>query len=269
MNDPLSPPPGGSRPQPDPQPTAAADGAPPGPDPAAIPLGDRFLLVVRRPWLAMRAVAERPAASAALGVVFLLMALYTAVNVHILVPEQSEWQLEHVSGEQAAALENQMELFGDPPVWLRVAAGLGAGFSVAIFAVLVPGLLLHVFLRLSEGQGTLRQTVGVVCWAGLIPYGLRTLLSWLVVILTGSGRLAGLTLASFLPDPNPQSVGYMLANLFGDPFLYWMLWVVVLGAMQAHRLSFNRTLMVVAATYVLLSAVPVGFSLLGQVLAGQ
>ncbi len=245
-------------------PGAGGDGAPP-----AQGLSDRYVQVIVAPAAAMRAVAERPAWLAALGVIFLLLTLYTAINVHTLVPEQTEWQLAHAPAAQIEALERQIELFSDPPAWLRVVAGLGSGFSVALFAVLVPGLLLHLFLRLSEGQGSLRQTLGVVSWAGLTAYGVRTLLSWIIVILTDSGRRAGLTLASLLPEPNPQSVGYMLANLYGDPFAYWMLWVIVLGAMQTHRLAFGRALVVIAATYVLLSAVPIGFTLLGQTLSGR
>jgi hypothetical protein len=234
-----------------------------------VSLIDRFILLVRRPWSAMHAVADQPAVMIALGIVFLLMTLYTAVNVHIIVPEQTEWQIEHAPVDHIPALEQNIELFSDPPVWLRLAAGLGSGFSVALFAVLVPGLLLHLFLRLSEGQGSLRQTLGVVGWAGLIPYGLRTLISWVIVVLTDSSRLAGLTLASVLPDPNPQSVAYITANLYGDPFMYWMLWVMVLGIMQTHRLAFGRALAVTAATFVLLSAIPIGFTLLNQVLTGR
>lgn len=254
----------------DPTGIAGAHGA----EPSAIPptppgLSDRFVQVFASPWFAMRSVAERPAAFLALLTVFVIMALYTAVNLHILIPEQTELQIEHARPEQIEALEQQINLFSDPPVWLRVAAGLGGGFSGALFAVFVPGLLLHIFLRLSEGQGTLRQTLGVVCWAALIPYGLRSVLSWVIIILTDSGRHAGLTLASLLPDPNPQSAFYIAAGLYGDPFMYWMLWVVVLGVMQAHRLAFGRAAVVTAATYVLLSAVPIGFSLLGQALSGR
>ena len=240
------------------------------PPPApSLALGDRFVLLLRRPWSAMQEVVERPSVMVALGAIFLLMTLYTALNVHTLVPEQAEWQLEHATADRIEVLESQIELFLDPPAWLRAIAGLGSGFSIALFAVLLPGLLLHLFLRLSEGRGRLRQTLGVVSWAGLIPYGLRTLLSWVIVILTDSGRLAGLTLASLLPDPNPQSVAYVAASLYGDPFTYWMLWIIVLGVMQAHRLAFGRALVVTAATYVLVSAVPIGFTLLNQILTAR
>jgi hypothetical protein len=232
-------------------------------------LGDRFAQVLLAPAAAMRAVAERPAWFVPIAAIGLLMTLYTAVNVHVLVPEQAEMQMDHAPAAQLEALQQQIAMFSDPPAWLRVVAGLGSGVSVALFAVLAPGLVLHLFLRLSEGGAAARQTVGVVAWAGLIPYGLRTLLSWLIVAATGSGRQAGLTAASLLPEPDPQSLGYMLANLYGDPFVYWMLWVIVLGVVQVHRLPAGRVLTVVAATYILLSAVPLGFTLLGQTLGGR
>lgn len=229
-------------------------------------IGDlnRCQLLLINPRAAMQAVAARPAVFLALLLVFVLMTMFMAANVHILMPEQAEWQLDDAPAAQIEALEKQIDMFSDPPVWLRLGVGLGTGFSIALFTVLVPGLLLHLFLRLSEGQGSLRQTLGVVSWAGLIPYGLRTVLSWIIVIVTGSGRQAGLTLASFLAEPNQRSVSYVAANMYGDPFIWWMLWVIVLGVMQAHRLAWGRAFGVTVATYALLSVVPLGFTLLGQ-----
>lgn len=253
------------------EPTAATpgfSGGQPGANPPP-PLSQRFVQVFTAPRRAMAAVAVRPAWLPPALLICGLMILYTAVNMHIILPEQTELQLEHATGAQVEMLEKQLDQFSDPPAWLRVLMGLGAGLSVLVFAVLLPGWLLHLFLRLSEGKGTVKQTIGVVCWAALIPYGLRTLLSWIIVVGTGSGRFAGLTLASVLPNPNPQSLTYTIAGVYGDPFTYWMLWVILLGVMIVHRLPFVRSLTVIAATYVLLSVFPIGGSLLGQVLAGR
>lgn len=242
---------------------AAAAGPPP------LSLSERVVKVFVAPTVAMREVAARPAWLVPLGLVWLLIWVYTAANLHIILPEQTERQIAHAPDAQVEMLYEQLELFGDPPAWLRVLMGLGSGLSAALFAILLPGLVLHLFLRLSEGAGTARQTLGIVCWAGLIPYGLRTLLSWLIVGVTGSGVHAGLTAASLMPEGNPASLGHVIANLYGDPFVYWMLWVVLLGVMQVHRLAFNRALTVIVATYVLLSAVPIGFTLLGQVIGAR
>ncbi|HOX24882.1 MAG TPA: YIP1 family protein [Candidatus Krumholzibacteria bacterium] len=241
-------------------PTPAA--APPAAPPA--PVSERFVQVFTAPARAMAAVAARPAWLVPALVIAILMLLYTAVNMHIFMPEQTEAQLEHATGPQAEALEKQLELYSDPPIWLRIVMGLGAGLGVVLFAILVPAWVLHLFLRLSSGQGAARQTIGVVCWAAIIPYVLRTVLSWVILVGTGSGRSAGLTAASLLPDANPQSVSYTIASLYGDPFMYWMLWVVVLGVSQVHRLPVSRSVIVVAATFALLSVFPIGFTLLGQ-----
>lgn len=238
------------------------------PTPDEPSLGERFVDVFTAPVKAMDAVAVRPAWVVPALVVFALMFVYTAVNMHIIMPAQTEMQLEHATDAQAAALETQLEMFTDPPVWLRVLVGLGAGLGVVLLGALVFGLVLHLFLKLSEGQGTVKHTLGIVYWSGLIAYGLKTLLSWIVVVLTGSMQMATLSAASLIPDPNPQSLSYVLAGLFGDPFVYWMLAVAVIGVSRVHLIPVVRAAVVVVATYVLLSAIPVGFTLLGQMVSG-
>jgi len=233
------------------------------------PIGERFVDVFTAPVKAMKGVAERPAWVIPCLVLFAIMALYTAANVHIMVPEQSEMSLAFASNEQAAGLEQQIEMFLEPPLWLRLVAGIGAGLTVVIFTILIPGLLMHLFLKLSGGVAQAGQTLGVVFWSGLIAYGLRTILGWIIIVVTGSARHAGLTATSFMSDPNPQSVPYMLAGLYGDPFMYWMMFVVVLGLAIVHRLEFSRVAIVAVATYVLLSAIPIGFTLLGQAFSGR
>lgn len=220
---------------------------------AAASLTDRAVQVIVAPAVAMRAVFDRPAWLAPLGVICLLVWLFTAFNVHIMMPESVERQLAHAPAAQVEMLEHQLDMFSDPPPWLR----------------LLTGLVLHSFLRLSEGKGKLRQTLGVVSWAGLIAYGLRTMLSWVIVAVTGSGTYAGLTAASLMSDANPSSVPFVVAGIYGDPFIYWMLWVVLIGVIVVHQLPRSRALIVVAATYVLLSIVPIAFTLLGQAVGGH
>ncbi len=227
------------------------------------PLGGRFIDVVTAPAKAMAAVAAQPAWLVPASVLFALMFLYRAANVHVLVPAQLEMTLE-AGGAGSEAIHAQMDLFTDPPVWLRVVSGLGAGFTVVVFSLLVPGLILHLFTRLSSGSAELKQTLGVVFWAGLIAYGLRTVLGWIVLVATGEARYAGLTAASFLHGVDPQSVLFSVAGLYGDPFMYWTLWVVAIGLATCHRLPLGRAVTVVAATYVLGSALPIGMAIISQ-----
>jgi hypothetical protein len=248
------------------QPTSPTDSA--GPPAGSPSLGERISDVFVAPTRAMIATAANPAWWLPALIVFVIMFLFTAVNAHLLMPAQTEMQLQHASGAELEALEQQMAMFEDPPVWLRIVSGLGAGFGVTILGGMIFALIVHLFLRLSEGSGRLGQTVGVVFWSGLIAYGLKTVLAWVVLVVTGSAQAAGLTLASLFPDPDPQSLPYLLATLFGDPFVWWMLAVAVIGMACAHRLTWGRAATVVAATYVLLSAVLVGFNLLGQAVSG-
>ena len=199
----------------------------------------------------------------------LILALYTAVNMHIIMPETFERQLEFASGDEAVVIEQQLEMFTDPAVWLRVLVGLGAGLFGGILTILLPTLVLHLFLKLSEGQGQLKQSLGVVFWASLIAYGWRTLVSWVIVVVTGSSHWANLTVTGFLADVNPQSLPMTLAQLYGDPFMYWTLAVAVLGLAMAHRLTLGRVAVVTVATYVLLSAIPIAATLLGRAMSGS
>ncbi len=151
---------------------------------------------------------------------------------------------------------------------LRVVSGLGAGIGMAILGGLVFGLILHVFLKLSEGQATTKQTLGMVYWAGLIGYGLKTILSWIVLVVTQNVQLSALSVTSLMPDGNPQSLAFVLAGWFGDPFVWWMLAVLSIGAVIVHRLPMVRGATVVVATYTLLGAVMAAFTLIGSALSG-
>lgn len=231
-------------------------------------LGERITDVFVAPSRAMQAVADRPAWWFPALIVFVLMFLYTALNAHILMPAQTQMQLENAPPAQRDMLEEQLELFQDPPVWLRLISGIGAGFGVVILGGLIFAIITHMFLKLSEGQGRIGQTVGVVFWSGLIAYGLKTVLSWVVLVVSGSVTAASLTAAALLASPDPQSIGYVLASMFGDPFVWWMLVVSAIGMTFSHRIPFARAATVVGATFMLLSAVLVGFTLLGQAVSG-
>ncbi|MEZ4386677.1 MAG: YIP1 family protein [Candidatus Krumholzibacteriia bacterium] len=236
-------------------------------DPGSPSLGERVSDVFVAPVRAMRAVAVRPAWWLPALLAFLVVGLFTLANVQQLMTAQMEARLETATSQQAAAIEQQLEMFADPPVWLRVLTAVGAGLGVVVSG-LIFALVCHLFLRLSEGQGRLGQSVGVVFWAGLIAYGLKTILGWIVLVATGSVRATGLTAAALLPDANQQSVGVVVANLLGDPFAWWMLAVIALGMAVCHRLQVSRAAVVIVATYLLLGAVMVGLTLIQQFVSG-
>jgi len=230
-------------------------------------LGERITDVFVAPRRAMAATALKPAWWLPALLSLAIVGVFTAVNVHTITPAQLEAQLESAPAAQVPVLEQQLEMFMDPPTWLRVVTGLGAGVGVfvggAVFA-----MICHLFLKLSEGRGRMGQSMGVTFWAGLIAYGLKSLLSWGVLVATGSVKAMSLTAVALLPDFDPSSMPAMIASFFGDPFLWWMLVVVVIGMARAHTLPTRSAATVVVATYALLMALMIGLQVVSKALTG-
>ncbi len=95
-------------------------------------LGERITDVFVAPGRAMLATANRPAWWLPALISCLVILLFTMVNVQQITTVQREAQLEEASSDQAAMLEKQLELFEDPPVWLRALSGLGAAVGVLV-----------------------------------------------------------------------------------------------------------------------------------------
>jgi len=252
------------------QDSTARPGEPLPPVPVAeASLWERVPLVVTSPLEVFARVKRRPGWWLPGLLILVLVGLYTAVNLHTVMPENLERQLATADGgTQREMLEKQLDLFSDPPPWLRLVSGFGAGIG-AWLMLLIPGLIYHLFLKLSEGKATVGQTLGVTYWAGLIPFGVKTVLSWVLLVLTGSVAAAQATgVAALLGDRDPQSLPFLLAAFFGDAFMIWYLVLLVLGFALVHGVSRQRAAVVTIATYVLVSAVQITLTLLGQAMGG-
>lgn len=230
-------------------------------------LGERITDVFVAPSKAMEATAHSPAWWLPALVAVVVVAAFTYVNVDTITPAQLEAQLESASGQQVEVLEQQLDMFADPPSWLRLISGAGAGIGVFLGGTIF-ALLCHLFLKLSEGQARVGQSMGVVFWAGLIAYGLKTILQWLVLVTTGSVKFMTLTLAVLLPGYDPGATPFLLAGFYGDPFVWWMLFVVVVGMARAHQLTARAAATVVLATYGLLTAVMIGIQVISKSFSG-
>jgi hypothetical protein len=233
-------------------------------EPASPTLADRFVDVFTSPRRAMNAVAERPLWSVPFLVIFLLMALYAAANVQLITLAQQESMSEFVAPGQEGLFAERLERYQDPSVALRTWQGIQTGLGSTFIALLVPAVVLFGFCRLSEGSGSFKGTLGVVFWSGLILYGLKTILGWIVLVLTGNVSLAYLSLQSVLPVQNPMHPAFAAAGLLGDPFFWWMLWVIALGLARVHRLAERRALVVVLASHGLFSGVLIGIVALAR-----
>ncbi len=248
-------------------PPAGGSTAPADPDaaaPASPTLADRFVDVFTSPRRAMNAVAQRPLWSVPFLVIFLLMSLYAAANVQLITLAQQESMSEFVAPGQEGLFAERLERYQDPSPALRTWQGIQTGLGTTFIALLVPAVVLFGFCRLSEGTGSVKGTLGVVFWAGLILYGLKTILGWILLVLTGDVSLAYLSLQSVLPVQNPMHPAFAAAGLLGDPFFWWMLYVIALGLARVHRLAERRALVVVLASHGLFSAVLIGIVALAR-----
>ncbi len=237
---------------------------PSAPSPAGSPPAERFVDVFTQPRRAMDGVAERPLWSLPFLVIFLLMTLYAAANVQLITLAQQESMREFLPAGQEEIFEERLERYQDPSVPLRLWQGIQTGLGTTFIALLVPAVVLFGFCRLSEGTGSFKGTLGVIFWSGLIMYGLKTILGWVVLVATGNVALSYLSLQSFMPGQNPLHPLFAAAGLLGDPFFWWMLWVVALGLARVHRIAEQRALVVVLATHGLLSVVLIGITALAR-----
>lgn len=231
-------------------------------EPVRESLGERIPLLITNPTRAFEAIQRRPAWWLPGLILIGLMVTYMALNCHLILPASMD--AADAPAAQRAAMEKQIEMFSDPPTWLRVVIGLSTGLGVWVM-VLVFGLIYHLFLRLSEGKGSVGQSLGVVYWAGLVPYGLKTIVGWAILVATGSVTGAQATgLAFLVRDQGQKSVVYQLATWFGDAFAIWGTVLTIIGFAVVHRLPRRRAAIVTVAVYVLLAAVMIGISALGK-----
>ena len=237
---------------------------PPAPPPAGSPPAERFIDVFTQPRRAMDGVAQRPLWSLPFLVIFLLMMLYAAANVHLIVVDEYEGLRALMPAEQSETFEQMVEEVSDPTLSMRFRQGIYSALGVVFFWLLVPATALYGFCRLSEGVGSFHGTLGVIYWAGLIAFGLKTLLGWLVLVISGDVALSYLSLQSLLSERNPMNPLFFVAGLLGDPFFWWMLWVVALGLARVHRIAEQRALVVVLATHGLFSVVLIGITALAR-----
>lgn len=220
-------------------------------------VGARLVALIANPARLMSAVAIRPLWLVAGLLLVLVVALYSAATLHISAPEQmelmrdsrlmsvlpeEEWQKQY-----AAALE--------PTLSKRLTTGLGAGVSSWVMAIGF-GAVLALFARLSGGSGTVKQTLGVVGWASLIPFGVGSLIKWPLVVLQESSVRVSVGLAAFAQGLQPESFLYQALVTYGDFTAWWGLAVIAVGLVKVHGLARGAAATVTVATWLLLITVP-------------
>lgn len=139
---------------------------------------------------------------------------------------------------------------------------LGSIFSTGLnsWAVtIVFGLMLGFFIKLSGGQGSYPQALGIVHWAALIPYGLGTLVKLPLVINTGEFARITLSPAAFMPADSVGSFFFVMLAEFADVTIWWGLLVVVVGFEKIFGLDRKSAFLSVVLPWALVTGVMTGF----------
>lgn len=157
--------------------------------------------------------------------------------------------------------QQQYEQALDPAPGKRALQALGAGFSGWIM-VIIFGFILGFFVRMSGGQGTFKQALGVVSWASLIPFGIGSLVKLPLVLKTESVSRVTVGLAALIPDRDPTSALSQVLMTYGDFFTWWGLAVLVVGFSAVFGLRRNSATVAVLVPWALASAIPLTMGLL-------
>lgn len=145
----------------------------------------------------------------------------------------------------------------DKRIWQSVGAGLATWVMALLFS-----LILGFFARMGGGQGTFRQAMGIGVWASVITFGFASVVKLPLVLATESVFSVNLGLAALLPDGDPSTALYKVLMTYGDLFTWWGLIVLVIGFRQVFGMSQRSAAVSVILPWILLSAVPLGISLL-------
>jgi len=126
---------------------------------------------------------------------------------------------------------------------------VGAVFGVLLRWVFTFGLL-HLSLTLLGGQGSLRNALNIVAWAGL-PFAVRDVVR-LIAMLVTQAPIAYPGLSGFAPTDG-GGLSLFLAELLKriDLYFVWYILLIVLGVTASAKLSRFKALGAVLVTILL------------------
>ncbi len=225
-------------------------------------LMQRFTDLFRAPSRLMDNVAEAPRLVAPLLVIMVIMTGFTWLTAPIAGPEQMEVmrdsRLMRMVPEEA--WQEQYEQAMHPTPAKRALQAVTSGFTTLI-SIVVFGWIMAFFVRMGGNDLTLRQGLGVVAWASLIPFGLATLVKLPLILMTESVFSVTIGLAAFLPDAGPHSALFQILMAYGDFFTWWGLVLLVIGFARTARVPAGMVIVPVVMVWAVLTAIPVGIGL--------
>lgn len=210
-----------------------------------MPLWKRMYGVIwGSPAAAMEDIVKRPAS---LGVVLFLMAANIVLTL-LTVPkikEFSAWTFQNLPGGGKLTAE-QMEMALNASV---ISAVVASALMPLLIWLATAGLL--KLFNSFTGEKTSFASLFAVTVFGNLPVLLDAIIKTALVMLTPAQNMLRISVspAIFLPDPGLQPGKAYIFLSQVDPFIFWALGLVALGASIAMRVSFGRVAVFLGALW--------------------
>jgi len=194
---------------------------------------------------------------------FLVMIGFSWFTLPVSAPEQAELmrnsKLMDMVGEDMADQQYEEALNITPAK--KVTQSLIAGFTTWLL-ILIFGLILGFFVRMSGGVGTFNQALGVVSWGAVPVFVLASVVKIPLILITESVYKVNIGLAALVPGADPQSPLFLGLMTYGDFFTWWGLILLIIGFEKVFKIGRSAAAISVLLPWALLSAIPLALSLL-------
>lgn len=172
---------------------------------------------------------------------------------------------QQLSEAQQAQMEQMQNIFTSQAVLGAINVFFGI-FGLAIGYLVRAGFVFLLGLALG-GRASFKQVWRMTVWTTL-PEVLRTVVSAIVTFATGSPSASGLSY--MLTGEEVRALPYLATFLQGiDVYLVWSLVLLAIGLLVTSQLSRGKSALVTLAYWLFTVAVALGFTVVGQALAGM
>jgi hypothetical protein len=194
---------------------------------------------------------------------FLTLICFTWVTLPVSAPEQAELMRDskvmEMVGEEVADQQYEDALNITPAK--RFTQSAIAGFSTWIM-ILIFGLILGFFAKMSGGTGTMSQALGIVSWGAMPVFVIATAVKLPLILMTESVYKVNIGLAALLPGAEPSSPLFMILMTYGDFFTWWGLFLLIMGFQRVFGMGRPAAVLSVILPWALLSLIPLALSIL-------
>jgi len=223
----------------------------------------RLADLFRSPSSLMDKVGRNPRWWAPGLLIFLVMIGFTWLVTPISAPEQLELMRDSKLMQMAPedVWEQQYQESLDIPTSKIILQALTAGFTTWIM-VIVFGFILGFFARMSGGQVKFKQALGITAWGAIPVFVIASMVKLPLILATESVYSVSIGLAALMRGGDPSSPLYQVLMTYGDFFTWWGLALIIIGYQRVFGMGRGPAIASVIMPWALLSAIPLGFSLL-------